>query len=369
MKILQFFLREFVRAHEFFDLEPQRIPLGKSFQEGSGPSEIDTNRMEVGYPEKEVRGSSKSPGEVNLNTTSEGAFNSKATEGTCVGPSDSNKDYVTKGEFQTFAKEVFKRLDELKISKSPSSDVPPDVLQNHTTTITNLTSVVSSLQQQINSLPSKADVSSAINNVSFDTSFLDSLKSQLASVGEQYAIDLAEAGYVNFTSFQKEIRNLVAKALVIGTSPNKGNAQSLATRDAHNVQIRTINTIAEKTLNLQGTVTHIIAKALDNAIRTQMKPVRKFSKLLSAKLKHSRLLTSRLRKARLTCSFEALKPIHRSQDDQDPDHPEGENQERRVSEAKGVRIGEVSKEKATEPSDSNAVKDKGKVLDLFVGKS
>ncbi|KAJ9566363.1 LOW QUALITY PROTEIN: hypothetical protein OSB04_002329 [Centaurea solstitialis] len=301
------------RAHGFFDLEPQRTPLGKSLQKGPGPSVIETNRMEVGYPEKEVRGSSRSPREVNINTTSEGAFNSKATEEPCIGPSGSQEDYITKGEFQTFATEVFCRLDELKSSKSFASEAPPDVLQHHTTAIKDLTSAVSSLQQQINGFPTKADVSSVINNVTFDSSFLDSLKSQLASVGEQYAIDLAEAGYLNFTSSQKEICDLVDKTIVVGISPKKGNPKSLATREeVRNVSdkflrdnrnphtINTINNLAEKTLNLQAVVTNIITKALDQAIQTQLKPVRKFSKLLSSKLKHSHLLTSRLRKARLT---------------------------------------------------------------------
>ncbi|KAJ9544416.1 hypothetical protein OSB04_024123 [Centaurea solstitialis] len=262
--------------------------------------------MEVGSPVMEVRGSSRSPREDNIKTNSEGAFNSKATKETCVGSLGTQADYVTKGEFQTFATEV-------------------------------------------SSLPTTDGISFVLNNISFDVSFLDSLKRQLASVGQQYAIDLENAAYHDFESFKKEIRALVNKAIVLDVTPDKGNPKSLATRgqlcemvqclgaevralsekflqdnrDTHEVQIRTINSLAEKTLQLQGCITTDISKALHNAIRVELKPVRKFSKLLSAKLKHAHRLNSRLQKARLTCSLEASKPTPKSQDDQDPDHPEG----------------------------------------------
>ncbi|KAJ9561915.1 hypothetical protein OSB04_007075 [Centaurea solstitialis] len=230
------------KAHGFFGLKHQRTPLGTSPKQGSRPSAGETNRMEVSSPEKEVRGSFRSPREVNITATSEGLLQSKSTEATCVGALESPRDYVTNEDFQNFATSVLHKLDELKSSTSRSTEAAPDTkvqevlsqhietLKAHTEALTKVTSAIDSLQTSISSLPSKVYVSDAINSVQVNSSFLDLLKTELAEIGKEYARDLAASRYINYNSFKTEIREIVDKAITIGVSPYQGHPKSLATR-------------------------------------------------------------------------------------------------------------------------------------------
>ena len=367
------------KAQEFFELEPQSTTLGTSSPKVSKPSGIDTNRMEVGDPALDVRGSSRSPREVNLNTTSEGAFNSKANEETCVGPSGSTEDYVTKGEFQTFATEVFRRLDELKSSKSPSPDVTSDTLAAHTQALSNLTSAISSLQQQISAIPSRDDVTSAINNVTFDSSFLNAISNQLASIGEQYAADLEIAGYHDLCEFKNEIRDLVNSAVIAGNGPDTGDLRRLATRrefrdmvqclgdhvrdvtaeflrdnaTAHRSLIHFMKQTLDANADFRKALSGDIDTILHNAVQDHLTPLRKISKQFSAQVKKA-----------LSCSAEASKPQTNVQDDQDPDHPEGETQSKKAPSVKGVVISDVPAPTVAEPPINPTDKGKGKVTEV-----
>ncbi|KAJ9561912.1 hypothetical protein OSB04_007072 [Centaurea solstitialis] len=300
--------------------------------------------MEVGSPEKEVRGSFRSPREVNITATSEGLLQSKSTEATCVGASESPRDYVTNEDFQNFATSVLHKLDELKSSTSRSTEAAPDTkvqevlsqhietLKAHTEALTKVTSAIDSLQASISSLPSKVYVSDAINSVQVNSSFLDLLKTELAEIGKEYARDLAASRYINYNSFKTEIHEILDKAITIGVSPYQGHPKSLATRgDLSNmvaalgeevrhtsaqfmydnklnmqIQRKTMDKLVEHTISLQANIIGLSQKVVDEALYDKLAPFRKLSK------KH----TVQLRKVKLACSTESNKPSESNQDDQ-----------------------------------------------------
>ncbi|KAJ9561913.1 hypothetical protein OSB04_007073 [Centaurea solstitialis] len=300
--------------------------------------------MEVGSPEKEVRGSFRSPREVNITATSEGLLQSKSTEATCVGASESPRDYVTKEDIQNFATSVLHKLDELKSSTSRSTEAAPDTkvqevlsqhieaLKAHTEALMKVTSVMDSLQTSISSLPSKVYVSDAINSVQVNSSFLDLLKTELAEIGKEYARDLAASGYINYNSFNTEIREIVDKAITIGVSPDQGHPKSLVTRgDLSNmvaalgekvrrtsaqfmydnklnmqIQRKTMDKLVEHTISLQANIIGLSQKVVDEALYDKLAPFRKLSK------KH----TVQLKKVKLACTTESNKPSESNQDDQ-----------------------------------------------------
>ena len=253
----------------------------------------DIDRTEVGT--LGIRGSSGSLREVNIKTTSEGALKSKATEEPCVGSLGSPKDYVTKKDFKTFVTSVFQKLEELKSSNSSTQAAPQvqevqtaearrqhtEALKTHSEAMSKLTSAISELQTSIKALPTKDDASSAVNSVTIDDSFYNKLKTELASIGKDYASDLEAAGYLNYDVFKKEIKDSVNSALVLGATPFEGHPKAPATRGdlsnlvcaigeqvrtvttkfledhrvAHNLHQGTMDKLYEETRGLQGAIT------------------------------------------------------------------------------------------------------------------
>jgi hypothetical protein len=69
-----------------------------------------------------------------------------------------------------------------------------------------------------------------------------------------------------------------------------------------------------ETRSLHGAICFGVEKVVCTELDRNFSTIRKLTRQLSVKLK----------KAKLTCSAEAQKPAPKNQDDQDPDHPEGE---------------------------------------------
>ncbi|KAJ9561917.1 hypothetical protein OSB04_007077 [Centaurea solstitialis] len=298
--------------------------------------------MEVGSPEKEVRGSFRSPREVKIIATSEGLLQSKSTEETCVGASESPRDYVTKEDFQNLATSVLHKLDELKSSTSRSTEAATDTkvqevliqhieaLKAHTEALTKVTSAIDSLQTSISSLPSQVYVSDAINSVQVNSSFLDLLKTEHAEIGKEYSRDLAASGYINYNSFKTEIREIVDKAITIGVSPDQGHQKSLATR---------------------GDLSNMVAALGEEVRRTsaQFMPI--------SLVYHRRLLMKHSMTSLLLSNPTSPPSLTRMTN---PDHSEGEIKRGNLPEAKtsaGVKITEATNTStAAKPSEQ----DKGK---------
>ena len=105
-----------------------------------------------------------------------------------------------------------------------------EALKTHSEAISKITSAISELQTSIKALPTKDDASSTVNSVIIDDSFYNRLKTELPSIGKDYANDLEAAGYLNYDVFKKEIKDLVNSVLVLGATPSEGHPKALATQ-------------------------------------------------------------------------------------------------------------------------------------------
>ena len=84
----------------------------------------------------------------------------------------------------------------------------------------------------------------------------------------------------------------------------------------------------EETRGLQGAIVFGVEKAVRTELDRNFSTIRKLTRQLSIKLK----------KAKLTRSAEAQKPAPKNQDDQDPDHPEGEKHATAEPKAKSTGV-------------------------------
>ncbi|KAJ9545116.1 hypothetical protein OSB04_024823 [Centaurea solstitialis] len=178
-----------------------------------------------------TRGSSGSPREGNINTPPEDALHSKATGGPGVGPSGSTRDYVTKAEFQSFAIEVFKRLDKLKSSKNAkiaeALEAHIDALKGVTSTLTEMRSSFQTLQS---SILYKEDLETKLNYLSLSDDPIKSIKSSATILIAELVSDLVFAGYRDFSKFKDKIKEMVNSVIAFGLSHVEGNPKCLATR-------------------------------------------------------------------------------------------------------------------------------------------
>ena len=164
----------------------------------------------------------------------EGTSRSKAEGSPCVAGPSSKSDFVTKGELNAFATELFSKMDELKsliISQQNPQDLShiKEALKELSSTTTELKHSLATLQS---SAIKKDDLTEAFQAMSLNPSSVQTLKNKLSEMAAKFAGDFVTAGYTDYSSFRDEIKEMFSSAVTYGiqSKSSSANINHLATR-------------------------------------------------------------------------------------------------------------------------------------------
>jgi hypothetical protein len=152
---------------------------------------------------------------------------------------------VTKGEFQTFATEVLKKMEELQSSTTKALQPNTEALQAFTTASNSLASELKTVKS---SAITKEDLTKALSSFTPTADTLQTFKDDVIDAGKSLVVDLVSAGYSNYSKLNEEIKKMVESAMIIGqsSSSSQANINHLATRREIDAMVEALANIVRK---------------------------------------------------------------------------------------------------------------------------
>jgi hypothetical protein len=293
-----------------------------------------------------------------------------AQSGSLVGPDAPQNKYVTKEEFNTFATNLFTKLDELK-SSIPTS-VPPSPIVQFTEALSKNTAALNALQAEVASLKTSAatkdELKNALSAMEGQTSAVAQLKTDIVTEAGKFVSDVATAGYCDTSKLKDDIKAMVDRALLVcppSSSSAEGEVRTLATKADFmalgDQYLTNLNSIAyELTTEGNKLRTDLMQKVAQMKWKTDLHLNKTEVRVNSVVEQLNAATTSSLRKLkRKAPSSYREEEVKRSKgddghDDQGPSHHEGETtpSEPKAAEASNPKPADPTPETSNQPQES-----------------